>query len=173
VGVGGGEEVDEEEGSDEDFILPPRALPSIKDSAQPQQQPPPPSFVIPSPSDSVEPAKKASLGKPEISAYPSSNPGEPSSASSLSYSSQTYEGDDDDNAPPNPIQQSSPPTPSVSSDKNDCPLNCNKGTCSEELVDENSSPEDKLNVGYRCLCPMGTKGTFCETREWLDTFCMQ
>jgi hypothetical protein len=38
----------------------------------------------------------------------------------------------------------------------DCPLKCNKGVCTNESLDD---------LGYRCLCPMGMKGTFCDVRK--------
>lgn len=42
----------------------------------------------------------------------------------------------------------------------ECPLKCNRGSCTREPSTE--SGMEQSMTGYRCLCPMGTRGTFCE-----------
>lgn len=42
----------------------------------------------------------------------------------------------------------------------ECPLKCNRGSCTREPSTE--SGLEQSMTGYRCLCPMGTRGTFCE-----------
>lgn len=46
----------------------------------------------------------------------------------------------------------------------ECSLKCNRGRCTREPSIE--SGLEQSMTGYRCLCPMGTKGTFCEIGEY-------
>lgn len=76
----------------------------------------------------------------------------PSSSSILEGSSSTF-------AP----SSSSPATterPEV-----ECPLKCNRGSCTREPSTE--SGMEQSMTGYRCLCPMGTRGTFCEVGKFI------
>ncbi|OXA50862.1 Pikachurin [Folsomia candida] len=124
---GGGErdDADEELDSDEeDFILPPRALP-LKNMQGDAPSPP----VISAMSSS--PQSDATVQKKVAGPLPPAPGGEEQQVSS--------------SAPPPPAGKQETAEP--------CPLKCNRGQCIKESLDE---------LGFRCLCPMGTRGTFCE-----------
>lgn len=60
------------------------------------------------------------------------------------------------------VSSSAPPPPAGKQETAEpCPLKCNRGQCIKESLDE---------LGFRCLCPMGTRGTFCEIGEELFLF---